>query len=94
MRQDVIFGSGAFNTVPGMTLYDPATGLYGGIQNPEDENVSNFNPYRRQWFYKTDFPTRTRRLVTKIHAAVKPIKGLTLRGSFLTTIGTAGWSSI
>lgn len=28
---DVIFGSGAFNTVPGMTLYDPATGLYGGI---------------------------------------------------------------
>lgn len=79
---DVIFGSGAFNTVPGMTLYDPATGLYGGIQNPEDENVSNFNPYRRQWFYKTDFPTRTRRLVTKIHAAVKPIKGLTLRGSF------------
>ncbi len=79
---DVIFGSGAFNTVPGMTLYDPATGLYGGIQNPEEENVSNFNPYRRQWFYKTDFPTRTRRLVTKIHAAVKPIKGLTLRGSF------------
>ena len=57
---DVIFGSGAFNTVPGMTLYDPETGLYGGIQNPEEENVSNFNPYRRQWFYKTDFPTKTR----------------------------------
>lgn len=79
---DVIFGSGAFNTVPGMTLYDPATGLYGGIQNPEEENVSNFNPYRRQWFYKDDFPTKTRRLVAKIHARVRPYKGLTLQGSF------------
>ncbi len=79
---DVIFGSGAFNTVPGMTLYDPATGLYGGIQNPEEENVSNFNPYRRQWFYKKEFPTKTRRIVAKIHATVKPVKGLTLRGSF------------
>ncbi len=79
---DVIFGSGAFNTVPGMTLYDPATGLYGGIQNPEDENVSNFNPYRRQWFYKDDFPTRTRRLVTKLYASIKPVKGLTISGSF------------
>ena len=76
---DVIFGSGAFNTVPGMTLYDPATGLYGGIQNPEEENVSNFNPYRRQWFYKKEFPTKTRRIVAKIHATVKPVKGLTLR---------------
>lgn len=79
---DVIFGSGAFNTVPGMTLYDPATGLYGGIQNPEEENVSNFNPYRRQWFYKDDFPTKTRRMVAKLYASVKPFKGLTLRGSF------------
>jgi len=79
---DVIFGSGAFNTVPGMTLYDPATGLYGGIQNPEEENVSNFNPYRRQWFYKKEFPTKTRRIAAKIHATVKPVKGLTLRGSF------------
>ena len=32
---DVIFGSGAFNTVPGMTLYDPATGLYGGVRTPK-----------------------------------------------------------
>lgn len=32
---DVIFGSGAFNTVPGMTLYDPATGLYGGKHSDE-----------------------------------------------------------
>lgn len=32
---DVIFGFGAFNTVPGMTLYDPVTGLFGGIQNPK-----------------------------------------------------------
>ena len=79
---DVIFGSGAFNTVPGMTLYDPATGLYGGIQNPEEENVSNFNPYRRQWFYKDEFPTRTRRLVTKLYARVQPVKGLTIQGSF------------
>ena len=83
---DVIFGSGAFNTVPGMTLYDPATGLYGGVQNPEEENVSNFNPYRRQWFYKDDFPTRTRRLVTKLHARVEPLKGLTIQGSFTYNI--------
>ena len=79
---DVIFGSGAFNTVPGMTLYDPETGLYGGIKNPEEENVSNFNPYRRQWFYKTDFPTKTRRTVAKLHATLRPIKGLTIEGSF------------
>ncbi len=79
---DVIFGSGAFNTVPGMTLYDPATGLYGGVQNPEEENVSNFNPYRRQWFYKEDFPTKTRRIVAKVYAQVQPLKGLVIRGSF------------
>lgn len=79
---DVIFGSGAFNTVPGMTLYDPATGLYGGIQNPEEENVSNFNPYRRQWFYKNDFPTKTRRMVAKIYARLQPLKGLTIQGSY------------
>lgn len=79
---DVIFGSGAFNTVPGMTLYDPATGLYGGIQNPEEENVSNFNPYRRQWFYKTEYPTKTKRGVVNLHASVTPLKGLTLKGSF------------
>ena len=30
---DVIFGSGALNTVPGMTLYDPETGLYGGAKS-------------------------------------------------------------
>jgi len=79
---DVIFGSGAFNTVPGMTLYDPATGLYGGIQNPEEENVSNFNPYRRQWFYDDKYPVKTRRLVGKIYARLMPVKGLTLEGSF------------
>ena len=79
---DVIFGSGAFNTVPGMTLYDPATGLYGGIQNPEEENVSNFNPYRRQWFYDTDYPTKTKRGVIKLHGAIRPVKGLTIEGSF------------
>ena len=79
---DVIFGSGAFNTVPGMTLYDPATGLYGGIQNPEEENVSNFNPYRRQWFYKTEYPTKTKRSVTKLYARVMPVKGLTIQGVF------------
>lgn len=78
---DVIFGSGAFNTVPGMTLFDPATGLYGGIQNPEEENVSNFNPYRRQWFYKKEYPTKTRRLVAKLYASVTPIKGLAIQGS-------------
>lgn len=79
---DVIWGSGAFNTVPGMTLYDPATGLYGGIQNPEEENVSNFNPYRRMWFYKSEFPIRTWRAVAKTYAVLRPIKGLTIHGSF------------
>lgn len=79
---DVIFGSGAFNTVPGMTLYDPETGLYGGIQNPEEENVSNFNPYRRQWFYKTEYPTKTKRSVINLHAAISPVKGLTIKGAF------------
>ncbi|MDE6565078.1 MAG: TonB-dependent receptor, partial [Muribaculaceae bacterium] len=79
---DVIFGSGAFNTVPGMTLYDPSTCLYGGIQNPEEENVSNFNPYRRQWFYDTDYPTKTKRTVAKLYARIMPVKGLTVQGSF------------
>lgn len=79
---DVIFGSGAFNTVPGMTLYDPATGLYGGIQNPEEENVSNFNPYRRQWFYKPEYPTKTKRSVVKLNARLTPLKALTIQGSF------------
>ena len=79
---DVIFGSGAFNTVPGMTLYDPATGLYGGVQNPEEENVSNFNPYRRQWFYKTEFPVKTFRTVAKLFASVRPVKGLVVQGAF------------
>lgn len=79
---DVIFGSGAFNTVPGMTLYDPATGLYGGVQNPEEENVSNFNPYRRQWFYDTKYPTMTKRSVIKLNARLTPVKGLTIQGSF------------
>ncbi|MDR0572876.1 MAG: SusC/RagA family TonB-linked outer membrane protein, partial [Tannerella sp.] len=68
---DVIWGSGAFNSVPGMTLYDPETGLYGGIQNPEEENVSNFNPYRRMWFYKSEFPTRTRRSVAKMYGRLR-----------------------
>ena len=79
---DVIFGSGAFNTVPGMTLYDKETGLYGGIQNPEEENVSNFNPYRRQWFYKDEFPTKTERMVAKVYGRVQPIAGLTIQGAF------------
>lgn len=79
---DVIWGSGAFNTVPGMTLYDPATGLYGGVQNPEEENVSNYNPYRRMWFYKSEFPIRTWKAVAKVFATVRPLKGLAINGSF------------
>lgn len=79
---DVIFGYGAFNTVPGMTLYDPATGLYGGIQNPEDENVSNANPYRRQWFYMDEYPVKTKREVIKLYARLMPVKGLTIQGSY------------
>lgn len=79
---DVIWGSGAFNTVPGMTLYDPATGLYGGIQNPEEENVSNYNPYRRMWFYKSEFPIRTWRGVAKAFARISPVQGLNIQGSF------------
>ena len=65
-----------------MTLYDPATGLYGGIQNPEEENVSNANPYRRQWFYDDKYPTKTKRMVGKIYARLKPVKGLTIQGAF------------
>ena len=65
-----------------MTLYDPVTGLYGGIQNPEEENVSNFNPYRRQWFYKPEYPTKTKRSVINLHAAINPLKGLTIKGAF------------
>ncbi|MDD2436731.1 MAG: TonB-dependent receptor [Massilibacteroides sp.] len=79
---DVIWGYGAFGTVPGMTLYDSKTGFYGGIQNPEEENVSNANPYRRMWFYKDDFPIRTRRAVSKLYARLKPVKGLTIEGSY------------
>lgn len=79
---DVIWGYGAFNTVPGMTLYDPKTGLYGGIQNPEEENVSNANPYRRMWFYKDDFPTISRRTVAKMYGHITPIKGLTIDASY------------
>lgn len=79
---DVIFGYGAFNTVPGMTLYDPETGLYGGIQNPEEENVSNANPYRRQWFYDDNYPVKTKRMVGKVFARLKPAKGLTIEGAF------------
>lgn len=79
---DVIFGYGAFNTVPGMTLYDANTGFYGGIQNPEEENVSNANPYRRMWFYKSEFPVKTRRTVPKVYAKLKPIEGLTIDASF------------
>ena len=79
---DVIFGYGAFNTVPGMTLYDKKTGLYGGIQNPEEVNVSNANPYRRMWFYKDDFPTVTKRNVIKLYGQLSPVKGLVVRGSY------------
>ncbi len=79
---DVIWGYGAFNTVPGMTLYDPETGLYGGIQNPEEVNVSNANPYRRMWFYKEDFPTITRRTVAKMYGRITPVKGLTIDASY------------
>lgn len=79
---DVIWGGGAFATVPGMTLYDPETGLYGGVQNPEEQNVSNNNPYRRMWFYKDDFPTITRRTVAKMYGRITPIKGLTIDASY------------
>jgi TonB-linked SusC/RagA family outer membrane protein len=79
---DVVWGYGAFNTVPGMTLYDPKTGFYGGIQNPEEENVSNANPYRRMWFYKDEFPIKTRRTVAKIYGSIKPFKGLSIDASY------------
>lgn len=79
---DVIWGSGAFNTVPGMTLYDPETGLYGGIQNPEEQDVTNFNPYRRMWFYDSKYPIRTWRAVGKTYLKLTPVKGLVIQGSF------------
>ena len=72
-RCDIRLGS--VQHVPGMTLYDPATGLSGGIQSQEEENASNFNPYRRQWFYKDEFPTKTRRTVAKTFARIQPLKG-------------------
>ena len=65
-----------------MPLYDPEPGLYGGIQNPEEVNVSNANPYRRMWFYKSEFPIRTRRAVAKVYGQLKPIKGLTIDASY------------
>lgn len=79
---DVIWGSGALNTVPGMTFYDEETGYYGGIQCPDEVNVSNYNPYRRMWFYKKEFPTRTNRTVAKVYGQLKPIKGLTIDASY------------
>ena len=79
---DVIWGSGALNTVPGMTFYDKETGLYGGIQCPDEVNVSNFNPYRRMWFYKKEFPTRTNRTVAKVYGQFTPVKGLTIDASY------------
>lgn len=79
---DVIWGSGALNTVPGMTFYDEETGYYGGIQCPDEVNVSNYNPYRRMWFYKKEFPTRTNRTVAKVYGQLNPIKGLTIDASY------------
>ena len=66
-----------------MTLYDPVTGLYGGIQNPEEENVSNFNPYRRQWFYKTEYPTKNKAFGHKTVCPDNAGKGALNSGGFL-----------
>ncbi|MDE5934405.1 MAG: SusC/RagA family TonB-linked outer membrane protein, partial [Muribaculaceae bacterium] len=79
---DVVFGYGGFNTVPGMNLYDKETGTYGGIQNPEEQNVSNANPYRRNWFFKPEHPNKTRRIIPKMYLRIKPIKGMTIEGSY------------
>ena len=79
---DVVFGYGGFNTVPGMNLYDKETGTYGGIQNPEEQNVSNANPYRRNWFFKNEFPNKTRSIIPKMYLRVKPVKGLTVEASY------------
>ena len=79
---DVIWGSGAFSTCPGMNLYDKETDTYGGVQNPEDPTNQNFNPYRRMWFYKTEFPVRTRRIVPKFFVRIKPIDGLSIEASY------------
>lgn len=86
---DVIYGSGAFNTTPGMTYKTDIDGVtyYGGVQNPEDANFTNFNPYRRMWFYNSDFPTRTRRAVAKTYLRLRPIAGLTISGSFSYNLG-------
>ena len=79
---DVVFGYGGFNTVPGMNLYDKETDTYGGIQNPEEQNVSNANPYRRNWFFKEDHPNKTRRIIPKMYLRVKPFKGMTVEASY------------
>ena len=55
---DVVFGYGGFNTVPGMNLYDKETGTYGGIQNPEEQNVSNAIHIDATGSSKTSSPTR------------------------------------
>ena len=80
---DVIWGSGALMVPPGMTYYDKKTGLYGGMQNPEDVTGNqNYNPYRRNWFYDEKHRTRTRRIVPKMYARISPVKGLTITGSY------------
>ncbi|MDE6344351.1 MAG: TonB-dependent receptor [Muribaculaceae bacterium] len=80
---DVIFGSGALMTPPGMTYYDKKTGLYGGMQNPEDVTGNqNYNPFRRNWFYDESERRRTRRIVPKLYARISPFKGLTITGSY------------
>lgn len=79
---DVVFGYGGFNTVPGMNLYDKETDTYGGIQNPEEQNVSNANPYRRNWFFKTEYPMKTRNILPKMYLRIKPVKGLVIEGSY------------
>ena len=65
-----------------MNLYDKETGTYGGIQNPEEQNVSNANPYRRNWFFKNEFPNKTRSIIPKMYLRVKPVKGLTVEASY------------
>ncbi|MDE6543591.1 MAG: SusC/RagA family TonB-linked outer membrane protein, partial [Muribaculaceae bacterium] len=80
---DAIWGGGGpFNTTPGMNLYDKETGTYGGVQSSYEAGVTNYNPYRRQWFWRTDFPTQRKRIMPKFFIRITPVKGLTLQGSY------------
>ncbi|MDR3250765.1 MAG: TonB-dependent receptor [Tannerella sp.] len=78
---DAVFG-GAVGTTPGQVLKHP-DGRLGGPNNPEDEAGSgNNNPFRRMNFYKHNQLLVTHKLVPRLYGIIKPLKGLSLEGSY------------